>query len=125
VFRVEGETGAAGTYEIAVEVASRKNVYGRAAATASAAWPQEEFRAPGLNRDALSAFVARHGGTLLELGDDGETARALEAALSGLAARTESAREEARPLSEDPRAFLVFLALLAGEWILRRRSGMD
>ena len=37
----------------------------------------------------------------------------------------EREREEGRALAETVPAFLLFLALLAAEWILRRRSGLD
>ncbi|HEY5998298.1 MAG TPA: glutamine amidotransferase, partial [bacterium] len=126
VFVVEAPAPGEGTWEIAAEASARGKVYARAAAVVTAAWPLEEFRSPGLNRDALKALLAGRRGALLELGDAGDTAEALARVLRDLtgegAARE---REEGRALAESVPVFLLFLALLAGEWILRRRSGLD
>jgi len=126
VFVVEAPAQAEGTWEIAVEAAARGRTYARAVATVTAAWPPEEYRAPGLNREALTALLAGRRGALLALGDPDDTAAALERVLRDLTGgRGEREREEGRALAETVPAFLLFLALLTAEWLLRRRSGLD
>ena len=65
-------------------------------------------------------------GALLELGDGADTADALRRVLRELTGDQGSRdREEGRALAETVPVFLLFLALLAAEWVLRRRSGLD
>jgi hypothetical protein len=126
VFVVEAPAPTEGTWEIAVEASARGKAYARASATVTAAWPLEEYRAPGLNREALTALLAGRRGALLELGDADDTAEALERVLRDLTGGSgEREREEGRALAETVPAFLLLLGLLAAEWILRRRSGLD
>ncbi len=125
VFLVEAAAGGEGTWEILAQAAARGRVYGRASAAIAATWPLEEYRQPGLNRDALSALLSGRRGALLELDGADETARALDEVLADLTGRNAVDTEEPRPLAEMLPAFLLLLALLTTEWILRRRSGLD
>ncbi|HWR97796.1 MAG TPA: glutamine amidotransferase, partial [Candidatus Methanoperedens sp.] len=126
VFLVEAPAPQEGTWEVAAEASARGKVYAKATAIVTAAWPHEEYRSPGLNREALSALLAGRRGALLELGDDGDTADALAQVLRELTgADAGREREEGRALAETVPVFLLFLGLLSAEWILRRRSGLD
>jgi len=126
VFLVEAPATAEGTWEIAAEAAARGKTYARASALVTAAWPLEEYRAPGLNREALTALLAGRRGALLELRGDEDTADALRRVLRELTGDAGAGdREEGRALAETVPVFLLFLGLLAAEWILRRRSGLD
>jgi hypothetical protein len=125
VYRVETPAPGEGSWEIAAEAASRGTTYARAAGTVSAVPPPEEFRSPGLNRGAIAALLSGRRGAFLELGDAGATADALERTLDELAASGPSARADASPLAETLPAFLALLAVLAAEWVVRRRSGLD
>lgn len=125
VYRVEALAAGEGSWEIVAEASNRGLMYARAATTVSAAWPPEELRSPGLNRDALKALLAGRRGALLELGAAGETAAALEKSLDELTASGPNERADAKPLAEMLPVFLGLLGVLAAEWILRRRSGLD
>jgi uncharacterized membrane protein len=126
VFVVEAPASTEGTWEIAAEASARGKVYARATAIVAAAWPLEEYRSPGLNREALTSLLAGRRGALLELTGDEDTADALRRVLRELAGDGgERDREEGRALAETVPVFLLFLGLLAAEWILRRRSGLD
>lgn len=126
VFLVEAPAPGEGTWEIVAEAAAHGKAYARATAIVTAAWPLEEYRSPGLNREALAALLAGRRGAQLELGEAADTADALRRVLRELTGdRAERDREEGRALAETVPAFLLFLVLLAGEWILRRRSGLD
>jgi len=127
LYRVESPTAGAGegTWEIAAKATSRGAVYAQAADSVSASWPPEEFRSPALNRAALKALLAGRRGALIELGDPGATADALARALEQLAPAEARERADATPLAEMVPVFLGLLALLAAEWIIRRRSGLD
>jgi uncharacterized membrane protein len=125
-FLVEAPAPGEGTWEIVAEASARGKVYARASAVVTAAWPLEEYRSPGLNREALTALLAGRRGALLELAGDEDTAEALRRVLRELTGdRGERDREEGRALAETVPVFLLFLALLAAEWTLRRRSGLD
>jgi uncharacterized membrane protein len=126
VFAVEAEAAEEGVVEIVAEASAAGAVYGRAAASVTVSWPPGELRAPGLNRAAVRALLAGRRGALVDLGDDdAATARALRRALEGLAEGDAGDREESRPLAEEAWAFGAFLAVLATEWVVRRRSGLD
>lgn len=79
VYQVEAVAAGEGSWEIAAAASSGGRVYARAAATASAVWPPEEFRSPGLNRASLTALLAGRRGALLELGAPAATAQSLRA----------------------------------------------
>jgi len=125
VYRIEALAGAEGSWEIAAEVSAGGAVYARSASTVSASWPPEEFRTPGLNREALTRLLAGRRGAFLELGAPGPTAAALEKALEELTASVQNERVDTRPLAEMLPVFLALLAVLATEWIIRRRTGLD
>jgi uncharacterized membrane protein len=125
VFRIEALAAGEGSWEIAAEASVRGATYARSAATVNASWPPEEFRSPGLNRAAVTALLAGRRGAFLELGATGATADALERALDELASAGPNERADARPLAEMIPVFLALLAVLAAEWILRRRTGLD
>jgi len=96
-----------------------------AAATVNVAWPPEEFRSPGLNRQALAALIAGRRGALLELDDHQQTAGELEQVLLEMTSSAPDERAETRPLAEMLPAFLALLGVLAAEWVVRRRTGLD
>jgi hypothetical protein len=125
VYRIEALAAGEGSWEIAAEASVRGAIYARATATVSASWPPEEYRSPGLNRTALTALLSGRRGAYLELGGAGATAAALEKTLDELIASGPNERADARPLAEMLPVFLVLLAVLATEWILRRRTGLD
>lgn len=125
VYRIEAPTVGEGTWEITAAASIRGATYARAAATVSASWPPEEFRSPGLNRAALTALLSGRRGAFLELGEAGATAAALEKALDELTSSGPNERSESKPLAEMLPVFLLLLAVLAVEWILRRRTGLD
>jgi hypothetical protein len=125
VFRVEAPAPGDGSWEILAQASASGSVYARASATVSVAWPPEEFRAPGLNREALAALIAGRRGALLELGEPGPTAEALEKALGQLTSAGPEERAETRPLAEMLPSFLALLAVLGAEWVARRRAGLD
>jgi hypothetical protein len=124
-WRVEAAGLGEGTWEIHAEAAARGSVYARAAATVSFAWPGEETRAPGLNREALATILGGRRGVLVELGAPDETAKSIARALDDLAAGVRSERDESRPYAELLPVFALFLGLLSAEWVLRRRWGLD
>lgn len=125
VYRVEAQAPGEGSWEIAAQASAGGAVYARAAATVGVAWPAEEFRSPGLNREALAALITGRRGAFLELAGHRHTADALERALGELTAIGAQERAETRPLAEMLPAFLALLAVLATEWITRRRAGLD
>jgi len=125
VYGVEALAAGEGSWEISSEASVRGAVYARAAATVSVSWPPEEFQSPGLNRAALKEMLVGRRGALLELGASEDTAAALGKALDALTSSGPNVRAEARPLAEMLPVFLALLALLAAEWVIRRRSGLD
>jgi uncharacterized membrane protein len=125
VYRVEASATGEGSWEIAAEASSSGAVYGRSSATVSAAWPPEEFRSPGLNREAVTALLSGRRGAFLELGTPRQTADALAKALEELTTSAPNERAESRPLAETLPVFLTLLGLLASEWVIRRRGGLD
>jgi hypothetical protein len=125
VYRVEASADSEGSWEIAAEASAAGAVYARATATVSAAWPPEEFRSPGMNRSALTALLSGRRGAFLELGATKQTADALGKALDELTSSAPNERAESRPLAETLPVFLALLGLLAAEWVIRRRSGLD
>lgn len=125
VYRVEALAAGEGSWEIAAAAAIGGATYARASGTVSAVWPPEEFRSPGLNRAALAALVSGRRGAVLELGETGATAETLEETLAGLTASGPHERSDSSPLAELLPVFLALLAVLATEWVLRRRTGLD
>lgn len=125
VYRVDAPASGEGSWEIAAEASTRGAAYARAADTVSARWPPEEFRAPGLNRAAVASLLSGRRGAFLELGEAGATADALGSALDELISPGPNVRDESTPLAESLPVFLALLAVLAAEWILRRRTGLD
>ncbi|MHB8837192.1 MAG: glutamine amidotransferase [Candidatus Methylomirabilia bacterium] len=125
VYRLEALAAGEGSWEIAVAASVRGAVYARSATTVSAAWPPEEYRAPGVNRAALTALLAGRRGAFLELGGAATTAAALGKALDELTSPGPENRLDTRPLAETIPVFLALLAVLATEWVLRRRTGLD
>jgi len=125
IYRIEALASGEGSWAIAAAASVRGAIYARSAATVSASWPPEEFRTPGLNRAALKALLAGRRGAYLELGAAGSTAAALEKTLDELTSSGPNERVDAKPLAEMIPVFLVLLAVLATEWILRRRTGLD
>jgi uncharacterized membrane protein len=125
VFRVEAAAAGEGSWEIGAEASAAGRVYARAAAVVSASWPPEEFRSPGLNREAATALISGRRGAFLELGPPEQTADQLEKALAELTSSPHSERAESRQLAETLPVFLAILGLLASEWIIRRRGGLD
>jgi len=125
VYRIEALAAGEGSWEIAAAASIKGAIYARSAATVSASWPPEEFRTPGLNRAALTALLAGRRGAYLELGATGATAEALEKALDELTSSGPNERVDTRPLAEMIPVFLALLAVLATEWIIRRRTGLD
>jgi hypothetical protein len=125
VYRVEALAAAEGGWEIAAEARIKGRTFAGAAATMSASWPPEEFRSPGLNREALKALLSGRRGAFLELGAPGVTADALEKALDELAPSGSNERTDAKALAEMVPVFLLLLVVLASEWVLRRRTGLD
>ena len=125
VYRIEAPAAGEGSWEIAAEASVRGAIYARSTTTVSASWPPEEFRSPGLNRPALTALLSGRRGAFLELGATGTTVEALEKALDELTSAGPNERVDTRPLAEMLPVFLALLALLATEWIIRRRTGLD
>jgi len=125
VYRVEAAADGEGSWEIAAEASTAGVVYARAAAAVNAAWPPEEFRSPGVNRAALTALLSGRRGAVLSLGASGATADTLEKALDELTSLDPNERDETRQLAELIPVFLALLAILATEWIIRRRAGLD
>ncbi len=125
VYRVEAAAVGEGSWEITAEASRSGRVYARAAATVVAAWPPEEYRSPGLNRGNVKALLAGRRGAFLELGSPATTADSLEKLLDELTSSGLNERAESRPLAEMLPAFLLLLAVISVEWIVRRRSGLD
>jgi uncharacterized membrane protein len=125
VYRVEASAPAEGSWEIAAEASAAGRMYARAAATVSAAWPPEEFRSPGMNRAEATALLSGRRGAFIEFGTPEQTAEALKEALDELTTSPLNERSESRPLAETLPVFLALLGLLAAEWVIRRRSGLD
>ena len=125
VYRIEALAAGEGSWEIAAAASIKGAIYARAAATVSVSWPLEEFRTPGLNRAALTALLAGRRGAFLELGAAGATAKTLEKALEELTSSGAKERVDTRPLAEMIPVFVALLAVLAAEWIIRRRTGLD
>jgi hypothetical protein len=61
----------------------------------------------------------------VELGAPGATAGALERALDELTSSGPNERVDTTPLAEMIPVFLTLLAVLATEWVIRRRTGLD
>jgi len=125
IYRIEALAAGEGSWEIAAAASIRGATYAHAATTVSASWPPEEFRSPGLNRAAVTALLAGRRGAFLELGTAGATAAALVKALEELTSSGANERADSKPLAEMLPVFFALLAVLAAEWILRRRTGLD
>ncbi len=125
VYRVESAAAGEGTWEITADATQRGAKYATATATVVASWAPEEFRSPGLNRAALTTLLSARRGAYLELGVAGATANALGSALGELISPDQHERADTKPLAEMFPVFLCLLAVLAAEWIIRRRTGLD
>ncbi|MBI4605018.1 MAG: VWA domain-containing protein [Planctomycetes bacterium] len=77
--------------------------------------PALEFRDPRRNRAVLDEVASLSGGSFIEIQDIGGLAGKLD-----VASRTREGKVEDDPLWDDLRLVLLVVALLAGEWILRK-----
>jgi hypothetical protein len=78
----------------------------------------------GLPFDLPAALVEK-GHRVVELKDYGAAARELKKSLAGSAPPYRVLTEEKRGLGEEWWAFAALFGLLAGEWLVRRRFGVE
>lgn len=124
LFSIETDVPEAGTYELEARVRRGGAVYGTHSSDFKVAWPVEEFRSPGLNREALAVLAGREG-SIIELSAPEETARRLGDALTEAAPVYRIEFEEKKGIGSEWWAFALMVTLLGTEWALRKRQGMD
>jgi uncharacterized membrane protein len=107
-----------GIYKVHARVRRGGADAGSASTSFLAGGADVEMTDPRLNMPVLSRLAAATGGRVLTAGQTGELAAVLRANVPGAALAVR------RDLWHNGWWFAVLLALLAGEWILRRRWGL-
>lgn len=115
----------AGTYEVRASVGTGGEIYGSDVASLNVAWPAVELRGADEPLLELPPDMIARGHRIVEIAEYGAAARELKKTLAGSTPPYRVLTEEKRALGEEWWAFAVLFGLLAGEWLTRRRFGVE
>jgi uncharacterized membrane protein len=117
-YRAMVHAAEAGVYRVAADARAGTTTVGSAASAVLVGGVDPEMTDPRLNEDTLSRVARASGGQMLAAGDE---ATLVDRLRTGMPAATLAIR---RDLWNTAWSFAVIAALLAAEWLLRRRWGL-